>query len=220
MSAGELFDLVRPIVLLASALASTYVLGSARKRFQLYLALLWAGATFFLPLVVLPLYIVVALYKRRAEVDHIKARVSLPLLYLLLVISGILVYEFVNDRSVDAHLARVSFAKVNSDPLTAIREYREALEQEDNAHTHKLLAISLMEAGYTLEAITEFRTAEIRGEGDDSIHYYLGLLLDRINMKGQSLEEFNEFAISETCLQIDNKCEDARQRLASVSIDN
>lgn len=214
MSAGELFDLVRPIVLLASALASTWVLASARKRFQFYLALLWAGATFFLPLVVLPLYIVIALYKRRPQVDHINARFSVPLVYLLFLLSAILAYEYVNNRSVDAHLARASFAKTNGDPLSAMREYREALKLEDNAHTHKLLGLSLMEAGYTLEAITEFRTAELKGEEDDNIHYYLGILLDRINMKGQSIEEFNNYTISETCLQTVERCEDARQRVA------
>ena len=215
MSAGELFDLVRPIVLLASALASTWVLASARKRFQFYLALLWAGATFFLPLVVLPLYIVVAIYKGRPAVDSIKARFTLPLLYLLLILSGILAYEYVNDRSVDAHLARASFAKANSDPSAAILEYREALRLEDNAHTHKLLALSLSEAGYSLEAITEFRSAELHGEPDDAIHYYLGILLERVNMKWQSLEEFKKFALSETCLQTDPRCEDARQRVAA-----
>lgn len=215
MSAGELFDLVRPLVLLASALTSTYVLFSARKRFPLYLALLWAGATFFLPLVVLPLYLVVLLYKRPPKVDHVKARFSLPVLYLLLVLSGILAYEYVNDRSVDAHLARASFAKANSDPWTAIREYREALKLEDNAHTRKLLALSLMESGYVLEAITEFRGAEMKGEQDDMIHYYLGLLLERVNLRGQSLEEFQKFAISETCLQIDNRCDTAKQKVAA-----
>jgi tetratricopeptide (TPR) repeat protein len=215
MSAGELFDLVRPIVLLTSVIASTWVLASARKRFQLYLALLWAGATFFLPLVVLPLYIVVAIYKRRPKVDFMKARFTLPLLYLLLLLSGVLVYEYVSDRSVDAHLARASFARVNSDPSSAIQEYREALRLENNPHTHKLLALSLMEAGYLLEAITEFRTAELQGEPDDAIHYYLGILLERINMKWQSLEEFKKFSISETCLQTDSRCEVARQRVAA-----
>jgi len=91
---------------------------------------------------------------------------------------------------------------------------KEALKLEDNPHTHKLLALSLMEVGYTTEAITEFRTAELQGEEDDNIHYYLGVLLERINMKAQSIEELKTFAISETCLQIDNRCEDARQRVA------
>jgi tetratricopeptide (TPR) repeat protein len=215
MSAGELFDLVRPIVLLASALASTWVLASARKQFQFYLALLWAGATFFLPLVVLPMYIVVAIYRRRPKVDSPKARFTLPVLYLLLILSGILAYEYVNDRSVDAHLARASFAKTSSDPNSAIQEYRAALELEDNPHTHKLLGLALMEAGYTLEAITEFRSAELQGEPDDTIHYYLGILLERVNMKWQSLEEFKKFAVSETCLQTDPRCEVARQRVAA-----
>ena len=215
MSAGELFDLVRPIVLLTSAIVSTLVLASARKRFPSYLALLWAGATFFLPLVVVPLYIVVAIFQRNTKVNLTRARLVAPLLYLLLILSAILTYEYVKDRSVDAHLARASFAKANSDPNSAIQEYREAISLEDDPHIHKLLALSLLEAGYTLEAITEFRTAELRGEPDDAIHFYLGLLLERVNMKGQSLEEFEEFVLSDTCSRVDSRCEAARQRVAA-----
>ena len=215
MSAGELFDLVRPIVLLASAIVSTLILASARKRFPFYLALLWAAAAFFLPLVVVPLYIVVAIFRVNTKGNLSTARIVAPLLYLLLILSAILTYEYVNDRTVDAHLARASFAKANSDPNSAIQEYREAIKLEDDPHIHKLLALSLLEAGYILEAISELRTAELRGEPDDTIHFHLGLLLERVNMKGQSLKEFEEFAVSETCLRIDSRCEAARQRVAA-----
>ena len=53
------------------------------------------------------------------------------------------------------------------DWATAIREYREALKDEDDPHTHKLLAVELANAGYISEAIAEFRLAELGGETCD-----------------------------------------------------
>lgn len=217
MSGGELFDLVRPVVLVLSAIISTWVLSSARKRFQFYQSILWAGATFFLPLVVLPLYVIVLLFWQRPIIHPLKGRLTIPFLYLTLILSTLALLEYTNERSVEAHLARASFAKVSTDPTTAIREYREVLRLEDSAHNHKLLAVSLMEAGQIMEAITEFRTAELRGEQDDSIHYNLGVLLERINLKGQSTLEFKKFAASETCWQIDYRCDAARQRIEEAN---
>ena len=76
-------------------------------------------------------------------------------------------YFYFDSRSVDAHLARATQAKLVEDSTTAIREYREALKREDDPHIHKLLAIELANAGYISEAITEFRLAEQGGETDD-----------------------------------------------------
>ena len=45
MSAGQLFDLIMPAALAASALISTWVLASARKRFRLHYALALAMGT-------------------------------------------------------------------------------------------------------------------------------------------------------------------------------
>jgi hypothetical protein len=64
-----------------------------------------------------------------------------------------------------------------------------------------------------MDAITEFRIAEQGGEQDDAIHFRLAVLLEKIDHKGESILEFKKFAMSETCLQIDNRCEAARQRI-------
>jgi hypothetical protein len=155
MPAGELFDLVRPGLLLISALISTWVLASARKRSPLYAAFAWALGTLFLPLVVLPVYLSVILLWRR-EVRARRWRVLLPLAYGVVVIASVALYFYVDRQSVDAHLARAVRAKLVDDHKTAIREYRRALEIEENSHTRKLLAMELALAGQITEAKVEF----------------------------------------------------------------
>ena len=91
----------------------------------------------------------------------------MPLLYAVIALAALFVYFYLDSRSVDAHLARATQAKLVEDSTTAIREYRAALAREDDPHTHKLLAIELANAGYLAEAILEFRLAEQGGESDD-----------------------------------------------------
>ena len=211
MSAGEVFDLIRPAVNLISALISTWVLTSARRRFRFWQALSWAVATFFLPLVVVPLYLVALLMWRKPKIQSVKWRFLVPLLFLTMLLASLAFYTYVSERPVDTHLTRAALAKVNSDTTTAIREYREALKLEDSPHTHKLLAAELENTGYLMEAITEFRTAELGGEPDDTIHFRLGILMDKIGHPGESLLEFKKFVMSDTCLQVDARCEAARR---------
>jgi len=159
MSAGQLFDLIMPAAFAASALISTWVLASARKRFQLHYALALAVGTLFLPLIVFPMYLVLMMWRPRVGPPQ-RWRYSLPLLYGAIALSSIGAYFYFDGRSVDAHLARATQAKLVEDSGTAIREYRAALALEDNPHTHKLLAIELANAGYIAEAVVEFRLAE------------------------------------------------------------
>ncbi len=159
MSAGQLFDLIMPAAFAASALISTWVLASARKRFQLHYALGLAVGTLFLPLIVFPIYLVLMMYRPKIGPPK-RWRYSLPLLYAAIALLSIGAYFYFDSRSVDAHLARATQAKLIEDSTTAIREYRAALALEDNPHTHKLLAIELANAGYIAEAILEFRLAE------------------------------------------------------------
>jgi len=163
MSAGQLFDLIMPAAFAASALISAWVLVSARRRFQLHYALALAVGTLFLPLVVFPIYLVLMMWRPKTGPPK-RWRYSLPLLYALIALSATGAYFYFNSRSVDAHLARATQAKLVEDSTTAIREYREALALEDDPHTHKLLAIELANAGYASEAISEFRLAERAGE--------------------------------------------------------
>lgn len=212
MSAGEMFDLIMPAAFVISALVSTWVLASARKRFSLPSAMALAVATLFLPLIVFPLYLVIIMWRRKIG-PAVKWRYALPLLYATLVLSAIVVFYYFDRRSVDAHLARATRAKLVEDRTTAIREYRQALAREDDPHTHKLLAIELANAGYSTEALSEFRLAQQGGEPDDSIYYQVGILLERLNQTAQARLEFEKFLISDTCLQTDARCEDARNRI-------
>ena len=215
MSAGELFDLIMPVAFVISALLSTWVLASARKRFHLYYAIALAAATLLLPLIVFPIYLVIMLWRKRSDPPR-RWRYALPLLYAAIVLAGIVTFFFLDRRSVDAHLARATRAKLVADSNAAIREYRQALALDDDPHTHKLLAIELANAGYVSEAISEFRLAQQRGEPDDSIHYRLGLLLEHSNQNDQAKLEFQNFLLTKTCKQPDGRCEEARVRLAGL----
>jgi hypothetical protein len=166
MSAGQLFDLIMPAAFALSALISTWVLASARKRFQLHYAFALAIGTLFLPLIVFPVYLVLMMWKSKIGPPK-RWRYLLPLLYAVIAVSVIAAYFYFDSRSVDAHLARATQAKLVEDSTTAIREYREALKREDDPHIHKLLAIELANAGYISEAITEFQLAKQGGETDD-----------------------------------------------------
>jgi len=163
MSAGELFDLIMPAAYVASALLSTWVLASARKRFQLHFAFALALATLFLPVVTFPLYLAAIIW-RRPDKPPQRWRYALPLLYAVILLSAIGLFVYFDGRTVDAHLARAARAKLVDDHNTAIKEYRQALAVEDNPHTRKLLAIELANAGYTSEANEEFSLAQQGGE--------------------------------------------------------
>ena len=214
MSAGELFDLIMPAAFVVSALLSTWVLASARRRLHLYYAIALAAGTLFLPLIVFPIYLVIMLWRKRSD-SQPRWRYALPLLYAAIVLTGIGTFFYLDRRSVDAHLARATRAKLAEDANSAIREYRQALALGDDPHTRKLLAIELANAGHVSEAIAEFRLAQDRGEPDDSIHYRLGLLLERLNQKEQAKLEFQNFLLTETCKQPDGRCEEARTRASN-----
>lgn len=216
MSAGQFFGLIMPAAFAASALISTWVLASARRRFQLHYAVALAVGALFLPLIIVPVYLVLMMWRPKIGPPR-RWRYSLPLLYGAIALSAIFIYFYFDDRSVDAHLARATQAKLVDDSRTAIREYREALARDDDPHTHKLLAIELANAGEVREAISEFRLAEAGGEPDDSIHYALGLLLEKLDLTSQAAMEFEKFLMSATCEQADARCDAARERLKNFS---
>jgi len=212
MSAGEFFELIRPIVTAISILLSAWTLASARKRFSTLIAFAWAIGTLLLPLVVLPVYLSVILIWHWPAHSR-RWRWLLPLAYGAILLAGLGIFLNYESATADDYLARATRAKLVDDHATAISEYRRALTIEDDAHIHKLLAVELMQAGYLTEAVSEFRLAQQGGEPDDFIHYYLGLLLDRLNLKGQAKLEFESFLLSTTCTQEEPKCAEVRERI-------
>jgi tetratricopeptide (TPR) repeat protein len=232
ISAGEFFELLRPSAIVVSALLSTWVLASARRwHSSLHISTMWALATFFLPFIILPLYLISrSAMKRRAATDAgnqtaapiIRYRFVMPAAYGLALLSLIALYLHHDDTSVDAHLARAAQAKVMSQHARAINEYRAALALEDNAHTHKLLGIELAHAGQWAEGLNEFRAAERGGEPDDLLPFRIGQTLDALGRFSESLVEYKMFLNSHACREPlpDDRCAVARQREAKTSLRN
>lgn len=96
MSAGELFDLIMPAASVISALLSTWVLASARRRFRLYYAIPLAIGTFFLPLIVFPIYLVIMLWRKRSD-SLPRWRYMLPLLYAVIALACTVSYFYFGD---------------------------------------------------------------------------------------------------------------------------
>ncbi len=212
ISAGELFELIRPAVLILSAGLSTWVLASARKRFSFGTALTWALATFSLTPVVFPLYLIVLLKRRVSAHRYLPWRFLVPLGYGLLLVGGIALYLYNQNRGVDVHLARAEYAKLRGNHITAIAQYRAALLEGDDPHTRKLLGVELFEAGYRTEALAELRRAEAEGERDDLVILRIGTLLDALGLPNQARLEYQRFLMSPLCTQPvpDRRCETAR----------
>lgn len=235
ISAGEFFDLLRPAALIVSALLSTWVLASARRRgFRSLAAFAWALLTFFLPFVVLPLYLIFRISaKRRAQsikseskrseqtagsaAPNVRFRFVAPVAYGVVLLSLIGLYWYRDHNSVDAHLARAAQAKVVGQRENAIREYRAALASEDNPHTHKLLGIVLADAGEWTDALSEFRAAQRGGEPDDSLSFRIGQALDGAGQPAEALLEYQSFLAGHSCTNAlaDKRCEIARTRIVA-----
>lgn len=219
LSAGEFFELIRPATLIVSAIVSTWVLFSAQKRYRSYFALLWAIAAFLFPLIATPVYLLTLIFIRKPSLNSggWARKFGVPLLYGLLALAAIWIYLRKDVSTVDSHLARANQARVNNDRPTTIREYREALALENNAHTHKLLAIELADAGQFNEALSEFRLAAEGGEPDATIHYRMAELLEKLDRNSEAKSEYDKFSASQFCsgLDKDPRCAIAQAKVAA-----
>ena len=233
ISAGEFFELIRPAVLVLSALASIWVLASARRhRFPIYVAIGWALGTLFFPLITLPLYLIARFIRRRSKQPNDGAearktfssspaprwRVVIPLAYAAIVLSLIGFYLYWDHQSVDSHLARATHAKISGKRGRTIDEYRAALKLEDNPHTRKLLAMELADTGDWTGALLELRKAEQGGETDDLMAFYIATLLDSLSLPNQATLEYQRFLESRVCTQPlpDERCAGANVRVQTA----
>jgi tetratricopeptide (TPR) repeat protein len=218
ISAGEFFELLRPAALLLSALLSAWVLASTRRRhFRLLASLAWATGTFFLPLIVFPIYLVVILFFTQTTADALpKFRYALPFAYAVGLLSLVSLYLYTDYKSVDAHLARAAQAKVMNQRARAIREYEAALRIEDNPHTHKLLGVELADEGDWSAALRELRAAESGGEPDDALAFMIGRAFEATGQPSEARNQFEKFLNSRACKNPvpDSRCENARTKLA------
>lgn len=233
ISAGQFFELIRPAVLVLSALASIWVLTSARRnRFLNYVAIGWALGTFFFPLITLPLYLIGRCIRRRSEERHDGAnagrefaassahrrRVAIPLTYAAVLLSLVGFYLYWDHQSVDGHLARAAQAKLSGKRGETIDEYRAALKLEDNPHTRKLLAMELADTGDWTGALGELRKAEQAGETDDRMSFYIATLLDLLDLPNQAALDYQRFLASRACNQPlpDERCAGANLRVQAA----
>src|SRR5256885_7017823 len=133
-----------------------------------------------LPLPLLPLYLVARLWRSRTHTGQarsLRARLVPPLAYAaaLFALAGL---YFVHDyRSLDARLARASDADLHVQYERAAREYRSALQLNDDPHTHKLLGLELAAARQWTDALAELRAAERGGEPDAALPYHIAKAL-------------------------------------------
>jgi len=88
ISAGQLFDLIMPVAFVVSALLSTWVLASARRRFKLPYAFGLAIGTLFLPVIVFPIYLVLMLWYKSSGPTP-RWRFALPLVYGTIAVAAI-----------------------------------------------------------------------------------------------------------------------------------
>lgn len=234
ISAGEFFELLRPLALVISALLSAWVLASARRwRFRFAAAIAWALGTFLFPLIVLPVYLIARFWTKRSTQPNnpvegtaaeagpsspVRLRFLLPAIYGLVLLSLIGIYVYRDYRTVDAHLARATQAKVMNQQARAIREYRAALRLEDNPHTHKLLGIELAETQEWAEALREFRAAESGGEPDSSLSFRIAQALEATGQRDEALREYEKFLASDGCNHAPPHewCAIARQQIAGM----
>lgn len=240
ISAGELFELMRPVSWALSALISALVFARARAQgFRTYAIIAWTLGTLFFPLIILPLYLIVrALSRGRARAPEASQQTKAvanepsktfapspawkriwPILYLVGVLSIIALFFYKDYWSLDAHLWRANNAKLRGPHEKVIAEYRAALRLEDNAHTHKLLAIELAAAGRAEEALAEFRAADRGGEPDARIPYHMGMALDALGRQAESALEYKRFTDGPLCTQAlpDANCATARARVQAIA---
>ena len=220
VSAGEFFELLRPAALIVSALISTWVFASARRRhYRLVVSVAWAIATFLLPIVVLPIYLILLIRRKPRPsasdtAEAIKFHRLLPVAYAVVLISLVCVYLYRDYESVDAHLARAAQAKVMGQPERAIREYLAALKLGEDAHIHKLLGIQYAETRQWGNALNEFAAADRGGEPDPSLQFRIAQALDETGQPEQAIQSYRAFLAGPSCTQAvpDERCTIARDR--------
>lgn len=239
ISAGQFFELMLPVSFALCALLSTWVLASARRRrFNVAVVTLWTIGTLFFPLIVMPLYLIARSSRRRREKERanedrndsenqanesgappLALRRTLPLVYLLVLLSLGALYFYMDSQSVDAHLSRANQARVQGQRERVIAEYRAALALEDDAHTHNLLGQELAAARRFDEALAEFRAADRMGELDDELPFNIAISLDQLNRPAEARPEYERFLNGALCAEIphDARCAGAKQRLNVIA---
>jgi tetratricopeptide (TPR) repeat protein len=242
ITAGQLFELLRPVSFALSVLLSAWVLASARRSgYGMYQVVLWTGGAFLFPLIVFPAYLIARIWLGRrvaastpeaaspeseSESDEAppvlpRWRYGLPLAYAALVLTIGAAFFYVDSRSAEEQLARASRDKLMNLHDRSAREYRAALKEEDDPHTHDLLAGELAAGGRWEEALAEYRAAVNGGEPDGQLPYKIARALDALHRPDEANQEYRKFSLSPSCKQAlpDERCQGAEQRAQGLLTD-
>jgi hypothetical protein len=219
ISAGELFELIRPAALILSALISTWVFASARRRFPLYVALLWAGRDSFVScqLFYRSTSSQAMIWHRSDSRLTFVGRIIMPLIYAAAVLGGTLFYLRQERPWCRCSPGSGRLREGARNHREAIAQYQAALVESDDPHIHKLLGIELSAMNYWTDALGEFRLAQRGGEPDDLIIVHVAGLLNVLNQPNQARLEYERFLTSSLCTQQlpDERCEKVRKVIES-----
>lgn len=220
VSAGSLTELLQPLLFAAAAFASAVVLADTlRCGFAFYVVIGWTLAALFYPHIFLPLYLAFRLFKgrptqaRRRTVGQKLLRVLTPaLLYVLVVLTLGVWWRERDEHSFEGYLEQAVAARLRDRHLAAADAYRAALRQQDDAHTHKLLAMELMATRQWAEALEHLRAAERGGEDDEALSFYLAATLDGLKRRDEAVPYYRKFITSSLCTRPvpDERCQNAR----------
>ncbi len=223
ISSATLADGLRPVSFALAVMLSTWVLSDARRRgLSVFAVTVWTLLVLLLTPVLLPLYFIARTFASKSaavEARHAAKRMKRdfvwPLLYAATLAALGAGYFYLDYKSLDAHLARASQARLSDQHERAIREYRSALVSEDDPHTRKLLGIELLDMGRAAEALAEFRAAESAGEPDELLSFRIASALDALGRTTEAAPAYQKFLQSRACTQTlpDRNCEQAYTRL-------
>ena len=248
ISVGPLFEWLRPALWVISAYLSARTLADARRhQFNVYEITAWTIGAFFLPFIILPLYLIARRARSRTETESSTSsandaeseltaedgksspleakplkwwRRAVPLFYFATVLFAICLYFYYDYHTADAHLMRGHFEKLSSRHTGAIREYESALRLEPtNAHTHKLLAEEFASMERWQEALEHFRAAETKGEPDEALPFRIATMLDALNRKDEATTEYERFLNGHCTAQTDDtRCNIAQMRIVDLQV--
>ena len=111
---------------------------------------------------------------------------------------------------------------MQSGSTKVIREYRAALALEDNAHTHKLLGLELLETGQWSDALNEFRLAERGCEPDELLPFRIAQAADTSGRQGEAAAEYRRFLGSYACTHspANERCDTARLAVEKIKAES
>lgn len=152
----------------------------------------------------------------RSHARHSRRKNYAPaFLYALALLFAGALYFYRDYHSFDAHAARAANARLLGQHAASIRSYRAALRISDDAHTRKLLAVQLAEAGQMEAALAEFRAAERAGDDDELLPYRIARALDSIGRPAEAIVEYQKFLRGNWCARspLDARCAEVAARL-------